>query len=977
MPEFGKNINPKNSIMVSRNRPLGFVVGAAGFLGSKLVETLLKKNIQVIGVDDLSYGKVENLKEATKDKDFHFINTSINEDLTLTLPRLDYAFFVAESSDSFKLYKQGLLNFLRFIKEYKASSPKIVLASSIELYGRNLNNLLEDLKAAEVLIAKFVKEHNLNARVVRLSSLYGPKMHFRNEQDPLTRLIQAALLDKLQEEQTSLDFSTRSLFIDDAVDLLLKTVFKGSTSQKIYDGVADIPVKISEIKQILLDPVWHDMKGFSPTELPPWPTPNLKKTESELDWRPKVNLVKGLRETISYFKDNSIEIPELKKESLSEQKRELLLEQSIVPPPANKLAENKESLPKTQIEEKRKTKLNIKAGKLRKNFGLVLGVAIICFGLILPIFNLAYGAISIKQHLQQSKVYLSKGDFSSALNETQAAANSVSEMKAFLASLSILERVSFLNSQINGVNNLLDVTEQGIEAINQGALGMKALYQTTKVISGEDRSDPDNLYKDAQLHLTAADSEIAQVKLALQSDEFKSFPGFIQPELKDFQSKLNLYADLIDKAKDASYLMPQVTAVKDKKVYLVLLQNNLELRPTGGFIGSYARIEFLNGHINKISVDDIYNLDGQLKEHIEPPAEIKNDLGQKDFYLRDSNFEPDFPTAARQAEFFYNKEAGERVNGVLAMDLSASANLINAIGGLDLPDYSENITKDNLFEKVISHAEVNFFPGSQAKRNYLTNLETQLFNKIFFLSDQNWPAIVTALGQSLEQKHFLIYLSDPQVFSYIASQNWSGILPRQAASIPGETNDFLFPVEANLGANKANFYLDRSYKLETEIGKDGEILHHLTINYKNNSPSEVFPGGIYKNRFRIYLPAGTKLTKAMLGTEDITSKVSPFADYNRAGFSMLVEIAPKEQKSLSLNYQLAKALSFKDSQNKYRLDVIKQPGTNQDNFQWNLTFPINLQIKSDNKDNLTSSQELDIATSLISDKSFLVNFQKK
>src|SRR5690606_36797856 len=105
--------------------------------------------------------------------------------------------------------------------------------------------------------------------------------------------------------------------------------------------------------------------------------------------------------------------------------------------------------------------------------------------------------------------------------------------------------------------------------------------------------------------------------------------------------------------------------------------------------------------------------------------------------------------------------------------------------------YGESVNGANLFERVVSHAEVGFFPGSQAKKNYLTSLQNQMFNKIFYLSKQNWPAIIQAIARSLEQKHMLVYLEDPALFSSLASSNWSGVFPRQGERKEGETSDFL------------------------------------------------------------------------------------------------------------------------------------------------------------------------------------------
>lgn len=999
MGEEAVNIIRKNSILLSRNSPLAFVVGAAGFLGSHLVEQLLRKGIQVIGVDDFSCGKQINLNEAIKDRNFHLINGSITDSefvrvelAALKLPRLDYAFFVAENPDLPAVFSEGIANFLNIILAVKQDTekdreekplerqPRIVFSSSIELYAGNLDEQFRFLKEGEVIFAKLVKKHRLNGRIVRLSALFGPRMHFRGG-DPVIRLLHASLLEKLPSEQVTMDFSTRALFVDDAVDLLIKSVLAGSTAQKIYDGAQVSPIKVAEIKQILLDPVWHEMRHFRPSELPPWLTPNLTKTVRELAWKPSTNIIEALKKTIAYFKDHDIHIPEagdnLKRgKDWSFSKIEGFLEGSLSQDPAavredrqaNRQPEKKE------LKVDRATGQNIVQSKILP----LLAVLVIIYGLLWPAASLALGAFNIRNHLQQSKQALESGDFSKAGKEIGEANTILKDSKKIIASLAILQRLGVFNDQLISIEEVVSLSQVGIDGVEQAINGTRLLYEATRVISGDSQAEPRLLYEQAQAQLNLASQKIAQVKVKLSDQNFQGrLPRALQGRSEDLLNKLDQYTDLIEKARIASLLMPELTAIDGKKSYLVLLQNNFELRPTGGFIGSYAKLSFEKGKLTNIVVDDVYNLDGNLKEVIEPPGELKSDLGQTRLYLRDSNFDPDFPTSARLAEFFFKREAGEMVNGVIALDLAASAALLSAVGGLDLPEYGEHVDGTNLFERAITRAEVNFFPGSQAKKNYLTSLQNQLFNKIFYLSKQNWPAIIQAVSASLEQKHILIYLSDPTLFSYLVSENWAGVLTRGTEGKQGETKDFLAVIEANLGANKSNYYLTRQYLLETSLGKEGQIFHKLKISYKNDSPSEVFPGGKYKNRLRLYLPLGVKLTKVSWGDKEITSSVGSFSDYGRTGYSMLLALDPKEEKILTVEYNLAKPLDFTNQLAKYRLDIFKQPGTDKDRFDWSLTYPINLEVESQPDQAISTTQEVNIATDLLRDRSFMLNFKEK
>lgn len=954
MEGISDNINKNSSISVSRNTPVALIVGAASFLGSHLTDKLLSLNIAVLGVDDFSSGKNINLEDASKDKNFHLINTNA-ENLHLEVERLDYIFILASSL--------SLERVLAVAKQYKS---RLVLVSSIELYDRDILEKLHSLKKAESHLAKFASENNLNARVIRLSAVFGPRMNF-SAKDPMIRLIQAALLDELQKEIVANEFSSRALYVSDAVDLIVKSMMSGATSQKIFDGVSS-PVKVSEIKQILLDPIWHESRNFEPSELPPWPTPNLEKTMKFLSWKQKKPLVLALKETINYFKDKEVSIPKMEIGHLpveNARKEEI-----------KKWLDSDEPKKISRVEEKKIEKASRSWKLPRINIFLLLAIVLFVYAIIYPVGRLAWGVFSFRSYLTEASESISKGDFDKSLKAVKKAEGSVRSASEFVSSIEVLRRTNFWNKEFEAADSLISVAGEINRSTEHAVLGTKYLYNGLKAVSGESTGDPGEYLNKAQAELSLSDQGFSKSKAVIDSiDLSKTSLFFLNNRLNLLSKRVSDYSNLVSKTHSISLLLPKIVALDSKKSYLILLQNNSELRPGGGFIGSIAKIDFEKGKLKKIDVQDVYNIDGQLSLHVEPPKEIKEDLGQKDWYLRDSNWEPDFPTSARQAEWFYTKETGSRVDGVIALDVSSMEDLISVVGELKLDDYNEVITSSNLFERTLAHSEQGFFPGSQAKKNFLTSLSLQMFNKVFFLPNINWPGVVGSLNRSLEGKHIMVYFADPKMFSFIVSQNYGGILPRPAETQAGITQDFLSVVEANLGANKANYYLDRSYNLETTIGKEGEINHKLRINYTNRSPSGVWPAGQYKNRLRVYLPFGTKLQKALWGEKDITQEASTFVDYGRTGYSFLLTLDPKQQKVLVLEYQLSGRLSFKEANAKYVLDIVKQPGTLKDPLRWNLTYPINFEVSSIQNAKSTP-QELDISTDLSRDRRFEATFTK-
>lgn len=955
MDEKVNSSNQDKILLLSRNTPVALVVGAAGFLGSHLSEKLLDKNIQVVGVDNFKTGQRNYLDEAIKNRNFHLIETAA-ENLTLSLPRLDYLFIVAGENWQID----------RLLSLFLKTNCRCLFVSWIDLYGGKLDGVFKWFKDTETKLAKFAHLKHFNARILRLGPVFGPRMHFRYP-DPAIKLIQAALTEEIQKEGI-LEFSSRALYVSDACDLIVKSMLAGSTAQKIFDGVLPTPVKTAEIKQVLLDPVWYESTGFTPSQLPPWPTPNLLKTIKFLNWQPKMSLVAALRNTLSYFKDQEIKVPRVWDE------------ERVVD--AEWKSQNSEQL--TQFKsESIPSKKALKKGMRLPRFSLpvsriylFLSILIILYGLIWPLMAISWGVLTFRNNLAQASHNLAKGEFEDSLKTINQAEVGVMEAKSIFDSLTPVGRIGFFPDLFEAGDQLANLANWSVRSARSTILGMQALYQGLKAVTGELASSPQDYFNIAQVELAVADEDLARAQALIQDQQLiLGLPPIIKLQLTSLENKLSDYSNLVRKARASSLLLPEIVAIEGSKNYLILLQNNMELRPAGGFIGSFAQVSFAGGKLRKLEVNDIYAIDGNLKVHVEPPKEIKEDLGQKDWFLRDSNWEPDFPTAARQAAWFYTKETGQRVEGVVALDISAVENLLNVVGSLDLSDYQEKITAENLFEKAVSHAEQGFFPGSQAKQAFLTALTHQLLNKVFFLPQQNWPGIVQALVQALEGKHMSIYLDNAKLFSYLVSHNWTGALPRASDEKKGTFSDFLAPVEANLGANKANYYLDRRYSLETVIGREAEVRHRLKITYLNRSPADSFPAGKYKNRMRIYLPFGSKLTRVLWGEVNITKDVSSFVDYGRSGYSMLVELNPKETKTLILDYDIAGKLPFKDGKAAYRLDIVKQAGTFKDPLEWEISYPINYRVAS-SKNEQISPQEQIIQTDLSKDRSFEMIFAR-
>ena len=390
--------------------------------------------------------------------------------------------------------------------------------------------------------------------------------------------------------------------------------------------------------------------------------------------------------------------------------------------------------------------------------------------------------------------------------------------------------------------------------------------------------------------------------------------------------------------KTISLGLPELLGKDKQTTYLVLFQNNMELRPTGGFIGSFALVTFNGGRLTDISVSDVYSADGQLRGHVEPPIPIKNYLGEANWYLRDANWDPDFPTSAAKIEWFLNKEIDKTVEGVVAIDLDFVKALLKETGPINLPDFNQLISEQNLYETTQSQVENNFFPGSYQKTNFMTALSREVLTRATSLKGNEYLGISKAILLSLEKKHIQIFLHNNNIQGAVANLGWDG----EVRPITCSNNcfpDWFGIVEANVGVNKANYYLKRQFSLSVSL-TDKVVQKTLSVNYQNSANPSLGTSGIYKVFLRLLIPSEAEVVSARLVSGEATEEV-PF---KLGGFYF--EISPGQNKTLVLNWQEKAGYNFGQA-GEYRLFWRKQAGTLEDstNIKFSLPQGINVQTQ--------------------------------
>jgi hypothetical protein len=404
--------------------------------------------------------------------------------------------------------------------------------------------------------------------------------------------------------------------------------------------------------------------------------------------------------------------------------------------------------------------------------------------------------------------------------------------------------------------------------------------------------------------------------------------------------------------------VPELTGIGGERRYLVLLQNDTELRPTGGFIGSFLFVRFIDGRLEEIKAEDIYAPDGQLVGYVEPPAPIKTYLYQTGGWkLRDSNWSPDFPTAVQTMLWFFEKGGYTEIDGVIAVTLSSVEEILKGVGPLYLPDENVEVSADSLWALAQSKTEEDFFPGSTNKRDILGSLTRAFLRSIQDLDANELKHMTTIILKNLTGKQILAWFQHEDLQALIVQRNWGGAVFEDTCSYAQCRSDEMYIVESNLGINKANCCIDRQALYEIWLNEDGSATSSLTLRYTNHNPSTPQPpkyfGGGYNNYLRIFRNKEVQQLHAFkdgLALSKQTFQIEQLSPLSLTAQGFLADVGGGLSHTFQFQYQHETRLRMGEEQT-YRLTFLKQPGLHTNDITVRFIAPQGYAVEAEEKTN--------------------------
>lgn len=304
--------------------------------------------------------------------------------------------------------------------------------------------------------------------------------------------------------------------------------------------------------------------------------------------------------------------------------------------------------------------------------------------------------------------------------------------------------------------------------------------------------------------------------------------------------------------------IPDLLGFTAPRRYLVLFQNNNEIRATGGFLGSFAVVDVRDGEVQKYTFPGggTYDLQGSLTKRVAAPEPLQLIADRWEF--QDANWWWDWPTSAKKIEWFYDHAGGESVDGVIALDSSAIEQLLEITGPIDIPKYGLTISKENFVHETTAEVETRYDKTENKPKQFLADLAPLLLERLETMSGEDSSAFLSFVAQGFAEKHLQIYRTDAAAQQVVISLGWGG----EVVPLPPQT-DTLGIVHTNIAGQKTDGVINDTVTHEVNMDADGTLTSNVVITRTHTGvKGDLYTGVRNVNYLRLYVPEGSELVAA-------------------------------------------------------------------------------------------------------------------
>lgn len=409
---------------------------------------------------------------------------------------------------------------------------------------------------------------------------------------------------------------------------------------------------------------------------------------------------------------------------------------------------------------------------------------------------------------------------------------------------------------------------------------------------------------------------------------------------------------------DVADVLLGILAAPEPQEFLLVFQNNDELRAIGGFPGTYLLIKFENGGFKVLDSpgNGPYALTEFTPQTKLPPEPLRAITPFWNF--QDSTWFLDAPSSARAMLDVYASARGFRPDGVIFVSPGLIEDLLRITGPISLPAYGQEVSADTFVRTAEQQVEVQYDKALNAPKRFLIDLFPVLLQRLATLPGPAALRAVATIVTHANAEDLLIYSDHQSTEKTLTRLGWDGAILRPA------TGDFLAVVDSNLGGTKTDRVVSERVDVTVEERADRRRYRLAVTRRHDGQASDPLAGKPNREFIRVYAPAGAQLvsvdgqtspdTISLVAADpaakvdekiqraegrvivDQTLGVRITGEGGKTVFGVWLELDPGQTKTLTLAYDVPSSRT--DESTDWLLTWQKQPGAPE--RQWTVRYDV-------------------------------------
>jgi hypothetical protein len=359
-----------------------------------------------------------------------------------------------------------------------------------------------------------------------------------------------------------------------------------------------------------------------------------------------------------------------------------------------------------------------------------------------------------------------------------------------------------------------------------------------------------------------------------------SFLGNVMPSdvnLLSLRMGMENVADFLD------VFVPWVQAAAPHHI-LVLFQNPSEIRPAGGFLGSYADVTIREGNIEDVAVHDVADADTAFKENIIPPKPLQAEVSR--WRPADANWFFDFGDSASETISFFERSdlyaaSSTKFDAAIALSPKVISDLLSLTGPISPSGTKIAFASSTFLIQIQKMVQSGQATGATYPKAVIKELAVAMFQKIAALDESQKKSMISMAADWINKKDIMLYSKNPAFENFFKTYGAAGTVAELPQNFEG---DYLAVVDANIVGQKSDLYVAQNVNFESRINADGTVEDSVIISRKHNGNQSPYWWYRAANQdyLQLFIPDGSTLSNESGGIAK--NIVSPVA-YAKNGYS--------------------------------------------------------------------------------------------